>query len=199
MFPAPLFLVLLVVTTPVILLFDGPIIHGLVTAAAAVSVAIVALRIRPGEAGFLSTVIRPIAIIAAIPAFWMLFQVLPLKTVGLDNPIWESAAAALGRPLAGPPMLLLRNVKLPRPAAKTISAIMVVAAVSANKTHAARRRSTATAAATNAIATAERYRAKQMSVAPGSMLILPVSGRPSAVAALSQIGLASPTIFNGST
>ena len=101
MFPAPLFLVLLVVTTPVILLFDGPIIHGLVTAAAAVSVAIVALRIRPGEAGFLSTVIRPIAIIAAIPAFWMLFQVLPLKTVGLDNPIWESAAAALGRPLAG--------------------------------------------------------------------------------------------------
>ena len=101
MFPAPLFLVLLIVTTPVILLFDGPIIHGLVIAAAAVSVAIVALRIRPGEAGFLSTVIRPMAIVAAIPALWMLFQVLPLKTVGLDNPIWESAAAALGRPLAG--------------------------------------------------------------------------------------------------
>jgi hypothetical protein len=101
MFPAPLFLVLLIVTTPVILIFDGPIIHGLVTAAAAVSLAIVALRIRPGEAGFLSTVIRPMAIIAAIPALWMLVQVLPLKTVGLANPIWESAAAALGRPLAG--------------------------------------------------------------------------------------------------
>src|SRR5450631_1976015 len=101
MFPAPLFLVLLIVTTPVILIFDGPIIHGLVTATAAVSLAIVALRIRPGEAGFLSTVIRPMAIIAAIPALWMLVQVLPLKTVGLANPIWESAAAALGRPLAG--------------------------------------------------------------------------------------------------
>jgi hypothetical protein len=101
MFPAPLFLVLLVVTTPAILLFDGPIIHGLVTAAAAVSVAIVALRIRPGEAGFLSTVIRPMAIVAAIPALWMLFQVLPLKIVGLANPIWESAATALGRPLTG--------------------------------------------------------------------------------------------------
>jgi hypothetical protein len=95
------FLVLLVVTTPVILLIDGPIIHGLVTAAAAVSVAIVALRIRPGEAGFLSSVIRSMAIVAAVPALWMLFQVLPLKIVGLDNPIWESAAAALGRPLAG--------------------------------------------------------------------------------------------------
>ena len=73
--------------------------------------------------------------------------------------------------LAGLPTILLRNVKLPRPAAKTISAIMVVAAVSANKTHSARRRSTATAAATNAIATAERYRAKEMSVAPGRVSI----------------------------
>ena len=95
------FLVLLIITTPVILIFDGPIIDGLVTAAAAVSVASVALRIRPGEAGFLSSVIRPMAIIAAIPALWMLVQVLPLKSVGLANPIWESAAAVLGRPLAG--------------------------------------------------------------------------------------------------
>jgi hypothetical protein len=101
MFPAPLFLVLLIVTTPVIFIFDGPIIHGLVIAAAAVSAAIVALRIRPAEAGFLSTVTRLMAIIAAIPALWILFQVLPLKTVGLAHPIWESAAAALGRPLAG--------------------------------------------------------------------------------------------------
>src|SRR5450631_1503350 len=101
MFPAPLFLVLLIVTTPVILIFDGPIIHGLVIAVMAVSVAIVALRFRPGEAGFLSSVIRPMAIVAAVPALWMLVQVLPLKNVGLANPIWESAAAALERPLAG--------------------------------------------------------------------------------------------------
>jgi hypothetical protein len=101
MFPAPLFLALLIVTTPVMFVFDGPIIHGLIIAVMAVSVAIVALRIRPGEAGFLSSVIRPMAIIAAIPALWMLFQVLPLKNVGLANPIWESAAAALERPLAG--------------------------------------------------------------------------------------------------
>ena len=101
MFPAPLFLSLLIVTTPVILLFDGPIIQGVVTAVAALSVAIVALRIRPGEAGFLSTVIRPVAIVAAVPALWMLVQVLPLTTVGLAHPIWASAAAALGRALPG--------------------------------------------------------------------------------------------------
>ena len=101
MFPAPLFLILLIVVTPITLLFDGPIVHGLIIAAAAVSVAIVALRIRPGEIGFLSTVIRRTIIVAAIFTLWMLIQVLPLKIVGLANPIWESAATALGRPSAG--------------------------------------------------------------------------------------------------
>jgi hypothetical protein len=101
MFPAPLVLAVLIVTTPVTLIFDGPINHGLVTATAAVLVAIVAVRIRPGEAAFLSTVIRPMAAVAAVPALWMLIQILPLKSIGLANPIWGSAAAALGRPLLG--------------------------------------------------------------------------------------------------
>jgi hypothetical protein len=101
MFPAPYLLAFLIMTTPIILVCDGPIIDGLVLAAASVSVAIVALRIRPGEAGFLSTTIRPAAIFAALPALWMLFQMLPLKTIGLAHPIWEGAAAALGRPITG--------------------------------------------------------------------------------------------------
>jgi hypothetical protein len=102
MFTALLFLVLLIVTTPIFLIFDGPIVHGLVIEVAAVSVAIVGIRIRPGEAGHLSSVIRPMAIVAALPALWMLVQLLPLKaTIGLRNPIWDSASAALGRPLSG--------------------------------------------------------------------------------------------------
>ena len=101
MFPAPLFLILLIVTTPAVIIFDGAIVHGSVTAAAALPVAIVALRIRAGEAGFLAIVIRPVAIVAVIPALWMLIQLLPLKVTGLANPIWESAASALGRPIAG--------------------------------------------------------------------------------------------------
>src|SRR5882672_965176 len=101
MFPAPQFLTLLILTSPAILVFDGPIIHGLIIAAAALSVAIIALRIRPGEADFLSSVVRPLAVVAVVPALWMLIQVLPLKTIGLANPIWDSAASALGRPLAG--------------------------------------------------------------------------------------------------
>jgi hypothetical protein len=101
MFPVPQLLTLLIVTTPAIIIFDGPLIHGLIIAAAAASLAIVAVRIRPSEADFLSSVIRAPAVFALVPAFWILVQVLPLKTVGLANPIWDSAATALGRPLGG--------------------------------------------------------------------------------------------------
>ena len=93
-------LVLLILATPVTIIFDGPIIQGVVAAIAAVSLGAVALRIRPGEAGFLSSVIRPVAIMSAVPAIWMLIQVIPMQDVGLANPVWKSAATALGHPLA---------------------------------------------------------------------------------------------------
>jgi hypothetical protein len=101
MFPPLIILILLVFTAPITILVDGPIVQGLVAAVAAVSVAIAAVRIRPGEADFLSTVIRTAAVVAAVPAIWMLIQVMPLQSIGLAHPIWKSAASALGQPLAG--------------------------------------------------------------------------------------------------
>jgi hypothetical protein len=101
MFPAPILLYLLLVTTPASLVYDGPISHGLIIAVAAVLVAIVALRIRPREAGFLIMLIRPAAIVAAVPMLWIVIQVLPLNISWLVHPIWKSAATALGRPIAG--------------------------------------------------------------------------------------------------
>lgn len=101
MFPPSLILILLVISTPVILLFDGLITYGLVAAVAAAMLAIIALRVRPGEARFLWSVINAVAFLAAIPALWMLIQILPLAAIGLANPIWQSAATALGRPLPG--------------------------------------------------------------------------------------------------
>ena len=82
MLAALVILVLLILATPVTIIFDGPIVVGLLAAAGAVSVAIVGVRIRPGEAGFLSMVIRPVAIAAAIPAIWMLIQAMPLQGSG---------------------------------------------------------------------------------------------------------------------
>lgn len=101
MFFAQLILVLLILATPLTIIFNGPIVQGVVVAIAAVSVGMIALRIRPGEAGFLSDVSRPLAVVAAVPAIWMLIQLIPMQSVGLANPVWKSAAAALGHPLAG--------------------------------------------------------------------------------------------------
>src|SRR6516165_10861284 len=70
----------------------------------------------------------------------------------------------------------------------TISATAVTAAVSANKIHSARWRSTATAADRKATAMTERYWPSAMILAPGSTLIVPAIGCPSAVSALRHIG-----------
>ena len=73
--------------------------HGLVAGLAAVGIGVVALSIRPGETQFLISVIRPGAALAVVPALWIVFQTLPLRAIA--HPIWASAAAALGHPLAG--------------------------------------------------------------------------------------------------
>ena len=98
---ALLILALVVLASPIAIVFHGLVIQGLVAVIAAVLVAVVALRIRPGEARFLSSVIGPIVVVGAIPAIWMLIQVLPMQNVELAHPVWKSAATALGHPVAG--------------------------------------------------------------------------------------------------
>jgi hypothetical protein len=83
------------------LVFDGLIAHGVVTAIAAILVAIVGLRLRPGESGFLGSAIYRIGLVATIPALWMVVQILPLQNLGVANPIWKSTAAAIGRSIDG--------------------------------------------------------------------------------------------------
>jgi len=86
---------------PLTLLFDGLVVQGILAAALAAGIGIVALTIPPGEAGFLQRMFRPVAVALAIPAFWMVVQMLPLGFLGLAHPIWRSAAEALGRPIGG--------------------------------------------------------------------------------------------------
>ena len=96
-----LILVLLIFAIPITIIFEGIIAQALVAVVAAMLLVIVAVRIRPGEAGFLSTVVRPVAVVAIIPAIWMLIQIVPLQSSWIVHPIWKSAAAALGQPFAG--------------------------------------------------------------------------------------------------
>jgi hypothetical protein len=94
-------LILLIFVAPITIIFNGPVTQGLVTLLAAVAIASAAIQIRPGEAAFWSTIINRLATVAAIPAVWMLVQVMPLQSVALDHPIWKSASAALGQQLSG--------------------------------------------------------------------------------------------------
>jgi hypothetical protein len=94
-------LILLIGLSPLFLVDDSLLIHGIVTGYVALMTFIVAWSIRPGEAGFLGSIIRPAVLIALIPAIWMVIQALPLPFTGLQHPIWESARAALGKPIWG--------------------------------------------------------------------------------------------------
>ena len=46
-------------------------------------------------------VFQGIAVAAAFPLVWMFLQILPFSVVGIESPIWRSAATALQDPLAG--------------------------------------------------------------------------------------------------
>lgn len=94
-------LTLLLLAAPLTVISSGLFSLGLITLAVALLLTIIALQIRTVEINFLAPIIYPVAIFAAIPALWMLFQILPLKAIGLANPIWESAATALGRSIGG--------------------------------------------------------------------------------------------------
>src|SRR5262245_15311569 len=65
------------------------------------AVALVGLTMRPGEFSYLLPILRLTAIFAAVPAIFIVLQLLPVNFVGLSHPIWDSAAEALRHPLRG--------------------------------------------------------------------------------------------------
>ena len=96
---ARLLLVVLLCAAPAILVFDGAIVHGVLAGVAAVGIAIVSRTMRPVETQFFLSFAKLSAAFAAIPALWMLIQVLPLPL--LANPIWASAQSGTGHSIAG--------------------------------------------------------------------------------------------------
>jgi hypothetical protein len=96
---ARLILIVLLCASPAIVLFDGAIMHGVLAGVAAVGIAIVSRTMRPGETEFLVSIIRRPVVFGAIPALWMLIQVLPSGP--LAHSIWSSAATGLGHPVMG--------------------------------------------------------------------------------------------------
>ena len=97
-----LLLLALIAAAPVIAFFDVSAIEALVAALTAVAVGIIARAIPPEEAGHVSKLLRPLALALALPAAWMLVQIVPLPSAArLSHPIWASAETALAMPLEG--------------------------------------------------------------------------------------------------
>ena len=94
-------LILLIAAIPAIAFIDNSTTSGLVAAITAAGIGIVAFSIDSTEAEYLSPLFRFSVAVAAIPAIWMTFQLVPMPVKSLSHPIWTSAAAALDRPLLG--------------------------------------------------------------------------------------------------
>jgi hypothetical protein len=94
-----LIVILLICASPAVLLWDGLIAQGIVAGIVAAGLVLTAQTLRPGEAEFLVSIVRPAAALAAVPVLWILLQALPFGF--LANPIWTSAKLALGRSIVG--------------------------------------------------------------------------------------------------
>ena len=94
MLNAQIILVILILMSPFAIFVDRATAYGLAAGIAATGLVFVATGIRPGEMKFLLSSIRRGLVVAAIPALWMVIQLLPIGF--LANPVWVSAEAALG-------------------------------------------------------------------------------------------------------
>jgi hypothetical protein len=94
-------LIALIASSPFFLFLDETIEWAFLAAATAASLANIALNIGPGEADYLLRVIRPVAFLLAVPAVWMLVQIVPMAIGSLTHPVWTSAAAALNEAIPG--------------------------------------------------------------------------------------------------
>jgi hypothetical protein len=88
-------LLVLIGALPIFVFWDDALAHAVLAAFVAAAVVLVAIDVRPGEGAHLARVFRPVAIVAVLPALWMLVQILPLPVAALLHPIWVSAREAL--------------------------------------------------------------------------------------------------------
>src|SRR3954447_24505982 len=95
-------LILLIAVLPTLMVVDGSLADGLVSAVVAIAMLTAGLTLRTSELNRFSRLLRPTAfLVLFVPCFWMLLQVLPISTQSLANSVWVSASAASGKPFIG--------------------------------------------------------------------------------------------------
>jgi hypothetical protein len=95
-------LILLIAVLPTLMVVDGSLADGLLSAVVAIAMVTAGLTFPTSELSRFSRLLGPTAfIVLFIPCLWMLLQVLPISTHSLANPVWESASTALSKPFVG--------------------------------------------------------------------------------------------------
>jgi hypothetical protein len=92
----------LIALLPALVIVDGILANGVVSAIVAVAIVTVALTLPTSDLDRFSRLFGPTAfIVLFVPCLWMLFQVLPIPTRSPANPVWVSASTALDKPFVG--------------------------------------------------------------------------------------------------
>jgi hypothetical protein len=82
---------------PALAVLDGLVAQSLVAVLAAAALAFVGLSARAADVNYTAQATRQIRLAAAVPAIWMIIQILPLPFSGMSHSIWVSANEALNR------------------------------------------------------------------------------------------------------
>src|SRR5712672_3078454 len=102
MIAAFIMLTSLIALLPALVMVDGILATGMVSAIVAIAMVMVVLTLDTSELNRFSRLLGPTAfIVLFIPCLWMLLQVLPISIRSLANPVWVSAATALDQPFVG--------------------------------------------------------------------------------------------------
>ena len=102
MIAAFIMLTSLIALMPALVMVDGILANGVVSAIVAIAILTVVLTLDTSELNRFSRLLGPTAfIVLFIPCLWMLLQVLPISIRSLANPVWVSAATALDQPFVG--------------------------------------------------------------------------------------------------
>lgn len=91
----------IVLIAPAFLMSDATLPQGMLMAGVALTLFVITVSLRPGEAAFFSSMIRPYGVAAALFAAVILLQLAPMPVDTWRHPIWLSAEAALGGPVWG--------------------------------------------------------------------------------------------------
>jgi hypothetical protein len=88
-------LLITIVVSPAVAIFDGLVAHAIVAVLAIAALSSVAISARAADVNFAARVTRSLKLAAAVPAVWMVIQLLPLPFG--PHSIWINANEALGQ------------------------------------------------------------------------------------------------------